>query len=451
MPSDCDDYDYDRTWYESTVASTNNWVCKDELNIANILAISKISEAIGSLGFGWFGDAYGRRWTYILSLAFLVLGRIISIVFSSSFTFFAIGCALAWFPSWSVVQSATVISMEISSPERRSRTATLRSIANSSSMFIMPFLYWWLRDWKTFMVVTTVTQLPFLLYSWKMIESPRWLWIEGKSKACVRTLKIIAKGNKTNLGLDTEKDIMDNASQMNTRGTNTIGPLALFSGRRLAINTILQSYLWVSVAINYTILMMKSGQKSDGNPFLEFAWQSVVEVPGALFGAWLADRVGRRYAGLISYTLTVLLWMSIALYENGSGEWHLWWLVGTTLTILTRLATATSYYVIYLFNMELYPTCLRQSGMSLGNLLASGGGAIAPYLLYIGHHVDVKLPYLILAGFSVFGCLSFFLLPETLNMKLPETLKDAQEFGKNRRNYFSLIIKKYKAENNDTC
>ncbi|KAM3963106.1 organic cation transporter protein [Aphomia sociella] len=444
VTKDCDNYYYDQTWYESTIVSSNNWVCKKELKAANTLAISKIGEAIGSVCFGWFGDIYGRRWTYILSLAFIVTGRIISIVANHSYILFVIGCTLAWFPSWSVVQSTTVISMEISSPESRSRTATLRSLANSFGMCLMALLYWWLRDWKTFMVVTTATQIPFLIFSWKMIESPRWLWIEGKFKTCVKILKIIAKENKTTLRSDTERDIINTAPQSKSK---ILGPLALFSGWRLAMNTILQSYLWISVSVNYTVLIMKSGEKSDGNPFLELIWQSLFEIPGTFFGAWLADKVGRRYAGVISYFLTVFSWAVLALRKSSTREWYLSWLVGTTMTIFTRLSIVASYYVIYLFNMELYPTSLRQSGMSLGNLLSSGGGALAPYLLYLGHQLDLKLPYMILAGISVLGCISSFLLPETLNTKLPETLEDAQDFGKEHRRYFSIPARRPVVEN----
>lgn len=45
--------------------------------------------------------------------------------------------------------------------------------------------------------------------------------------------------------------------------------------------------------------------------------------------------------------------------------------------------TTVSFYIINLFNMELYPTCLRQSGMSLGNVFSSGASALGPYIVYI--------------------------------------------------------------------
>lgn len=39
--------------------------------------------------------------------------------------------------------------------------------------------------------------------------------------------------------------------------------------------------------------------------------------------------------------------------------------------------------MITLLNMELYPTSLRQSGMSLGNVFSSGASALSPYIVYL--------------------------------------------------------------------
>ncbi|XP_013195852.1 organic cation transporter protein [Amyelois transitella] len=429
----CDSYRYDKTWYETTIPSSNNWVCEEEIKVAHIMSYSKFGEIAGSIFFGWFGDIYGRRLTYIISMALIIFGRVITIL-SSTFILIVIGCIIAWFPSWSVVQSATVISMEISSPERRSTTATLRCIGYSIGMCIMSLIYWWLREWKTFMLVTTVPVIPFLIMSWKMIESPRWLWVQGKSKDCVKELKVIAKINKLRLNSETEKEILNTSPKVSTTNQQ-LGLLALFSGWRLSVNTSLQLYLWISVSLNYNTLLMRSGEKTDGNPFLEFIWQSLAEMPGTLVGAWLSERIGRRYTGSVAYTLTAFLWMTIGLRESAnSNEVFRSELVGTAMVVINRLATSSSYYILYLFNMELYPTCLRQSGMSLGNVLSSCGGAIAPYLMYLGRNIDPRLPCIILVIVSIGGVISCLLLPETLNAKLPETLQDAQEFGsrKNR-------------------
>lgn len=441
---ECDIFEYDRTWFETTIPTENNWVCGNEINVANVFAYSKIGEIIGSFIFGWYGDVYGRRLTYIISLVMLVIGRFMSILASSSFVLFCIGCIIASLPSWSATQSTAIISLEISSPKRRASVAKLRLISMSLGMCLMPLFYLWFRNWKPFMIITTATQIPYLLFSWKLIESPQWLWVNRKTKDCVKNLKRIAKVNKTKLSSATEEEILT-SGVAEANETEVLGPLALFSGWRLATNTILQLFLWVCVSINYTVVLLSSAEKSNGNPFLDFAWQSLAEIPGFFIASWLANNIGRRYTGIISTAITASIWIFYGFREIYVAEWlNSQWL-GSSLVFINRLTITVSYYIINLFNMELYPTCLRQTGMSLGNVVSGGAGAIAPYILYLGRRYSAHYQSAILIFTTIFGgILTSFFLPETLNAKLPETFEDAQRFGRRRRNrtfYMSVNLK----------
>lgn len=74
-----------------------------------------------------------------------------------------------------------------------------------------------------------------------MIESPRWLWIEGRSNECIKQLRRIANYNNGKLDLETEKDLR---AYHTNRNSETFGPLALFSGWKIAMNTVLQLIMW---------------------------------------------------------------------------------------------------------------------------------------------------------------------------------------------------------------
>lgn len=54
--SACLEYTYDKTWYETTVTSENNWVCDKEMNGVSVLMYTKLAEVVGSIFFGWFSD-----------------------------------------------------------------------------------------------------------------------------------------------------------------------------------------------------------------------------------------------------------------------------------------------------------------------------------------------------------------------------------------------------------
>ena len=83
----------------------------------------------------------------------------------------------------------------------------------------------------------------------------------------------------------------------------------------------------------------------------------------------------------------------------------------------------------------MFPTCVRQSGIgfctSVSQMISIGGPTV-----YALGSIDLRLPYLALFLICLSGSLATSFLPETLEAKLPETLEDANEFGKSDK-YFS--------------
>jgi hypothetical protein len=71
--------------------------------------------------------------------------------------------------------------------------------------------------------------------------------------------------------------------------------------------------------------------------------------------------------------------------------------------------------------------------------------------MFQGHQFDVRIPDAVLSVMSIFGVIASFLLPETLNAKLPETLEDAQKFGKRIQSYMPVELKSSKSDKIDTA
>lgn len=111
-----------------------------------------------------------------------------------------------------------------------------------------------------------------------------------------------------------------------------------------------------------------------------------------------------------------------------------------TLTILStviKFFNAITFFVVNLQGMEVYPTCLRQTGLALGHILANAIGVVAPYMVYLGTIYDIRCPYYILGVLFFIGGASAIFLPETLHHKLPDTLEEGKDFGKGQK-FFSL-------------
>lgn len=54
-----------------------------------------------------------------------------------------------------------------------------------------------------------------------------------------------------------------------------------------------------------------------------------------------------------------------------------------SLTIIIKMATSVTISAVYLQSMETYPTCLRQTGMSIGMILSNLLGICGPYIVYL--------------------------------------------------------------------
>jgi membrane protein DedA with SNARE-associated domain len=54
----------------------------------------------------------------------------------------------------------------------------------------------------------------------------------------------------------------------------------------------------------YTLMLNVSNM--EGNPFMNFFWQSLVELPGYVLGKYLSDRYGRRWTQGAMFLLLIL-------------------------------------------------------------------------------------------------------------------------------------------------
>lgn len=101
------------------------------------------------------------------------------------------------------------------------------------------------------------------------------------------------------------------------------------------------------------------------------------------------------------------------------------------LAAFIKFLNAAAFFTAALQNMEIYPTCVRQTGNAFGCSLGNTAGAIAPYLIYLGNTVDIRSPFFILGILFLLGSIAILFLPETLHKKLPDTMDEARHFGEN--------------------
>ena len=240
---------------------------------------------------------------------------------------------------------------------------------------ILPFVYWLVGDWFWFLVITTAPSLIFLCFPRYMIESPRWLANKQKFSKCAEMLNRIAEINKKSVRYseDVLKKLLGTQKE-----EKVYGAMSLFSHWRLARNTTILVLSWTVVNIGYMIIILNSTRMA-GNPFLNFFWQSLIELPAYVMGQYLAERMGRKLTVVLAFFgAGIFCVVAIEFVTETDME-----MATTCAAVLIKFFVSMNFYTVNLQAMETYPTCLRQTGISLETIVANFVGMLGPYIVVL--------------------------------------------------------------------
>ncbi len=204
-----------------------------------------------------------------------------------------------------------------------------------------------------------------------------------------------------------------------------LGFASLFSSWTLAIRTIIVTITFTASAFVYYQLVINIGNMA-GNIFLNMFLLGLVEGPGCAIGVVLADYLGRRWthcAMLMTNAILffILMWVAYDPELKGLVIFLCMWI---------KMNISGTFVLAYVQAMEVFPTQIRQSGIGFATLISQTISIGGPYVIYLGM-TDLKLPYAIMFLVCFIGSVSSSFLPETLNCKLPETMAEASQFGRN--------------------
>ena len=193
-----------------------------------------------------------------------------------------------------------------------------QSMGWTLGLCILPFVFWLVGDWIWFLIITTLPTLIFLCFPYYMIESPRWLANKQKFAKCAEMLNRIAKVNQKEIRY-TEASLKKILGKPEEE--KVYGMMSLFSHWRLMRNTILLIMGWSVTNIGYMTIMLNCSRMA-GNPFMNFFWQSIIELPAYMIGKFFGDRLGRRVTNAVSLSLAALMCIPTILMIKG--EWNYW-------------------------------------------------------------------------------------------------------------------------------
>uniref|UniRef100_A0A3Q4I4Q2 Major facilitator superfamily (MFS) profile domain-containing protein n=1 Tax=Neolamprologus brichardi TaxID=32507 RepID=A0A3Q4I4Q2_NEOBR len=331
------------------------------------------------------------------------------VLFSSIFTLSVFNIALSFAQSWAVFNVLffmvgmgqlsiyivlLVLGAELLVDVPRVLFSSLGlSFFYAAGMVAFPGTAYIVRNWRHLSVLMAFTLLGFLLVS----ESPRWLVSKGRFKEAELLLRFAALEN----GVEFPSDLFCSAKQPEVSGY--LGLLRNTTTRSITLVVWFSlNVSWFGLSFNMTTLY--------GNPFLNYALLSLIDIPAHLVSWFSAKYFPRR----VSFIVFSLLGLKVLLLPS---EYHN---ITLTLVLIGKFGVLASESILQLLTGELSPTVIRNTMLSSAALFSRAGSSMFYEFL----------PWLTLSFLSVIGVFVSLFLPESFGKPLPDTIDQMQVIKK---------------------
>ncbi|XP_062267410.1 solute carrier family 22 member 2-like [Platichthys flesus] len=387
-------------------------VCENAWLVDMYQATLNAGFLVGSFAFGYFADRFGRRISFLVSnilnaisgLLLAVAPNYISIlVFRTIFGFAVKG---GWMTCY-------VLLTEIVGVEHRRTVGILFQMFFSIGNLLLSLLAYVITDWRWLQVVFSAPYIFFVSYYWFIPESPRWLVSQNKSSRALEITEAMAKENKRKLTKTFETLSSDEGD------SSSASLLDLVRTPNMRKHTFILMFNWFTSAVVYQGLIMRVGI-AGGNVYVDFLISGLVEFPAAFLILFTIESVGRRLPFAAANIVAGASCFITAFIPD-----HMFWLK-TAVACVGRLGITMAFEMVVFVNTELYPTFVRNLGVSVCSSLCDIGGIVAPFLLYRLAVIWLELPLIIFGAVAFMAGGLVLLLPETRGVPLPETIEDIE-------------------------
>ncbi|XP_050669875.1 organic cation transporter protein-like [Leptidea sinapis] len=370
---------------------------------------------------GLLSDRCGRRLAVVFaSVACGVFGVLRA--FSLNYPMFIVLEFLEPALGGGVYTACFVLAMELVGPKGRVFISLL-----FNTMFILggvsvTTLSWWLQSWRYLLLVIYIPALPVFFYLWSLTESFRWLFSKGQFEEGINVLKKCEKFNKVTVPKDhydqVEKQAMKKRDAMNYEisVTNQSALKQIFSSALIWKRLFICSFLWSSSTLVYYGLSINAIELS-GNRYLNYIVVLLIEAPANVCKYICLDRFGRKKVIASAFVLTGIVLITYGFVPSGNWS-EAFYLSG-------KFFITLAYNSLYIFAAEVFPTNYRTTLLAMCSTIGRIGSVLAPQTPLLTKYFEY-LPTLVFGIMAALSGLCVLTLPETNNLELPDSLKDAE-------------------------
>ncbi|XP_048119931.1 solute carrier family 22 member 7-like [Alosa alosa] len=413
---------FDNSSFISTLATEWDLVC-DQRGMTKVTAtIFFVGVMVGAAIFGTLSDRYGRKrmllFSYLLSIFFAVASA-----FSVNFAMFA---AMRFFTGMAITGISIisiVLCVEWVDINHRTLVGVLISLDWSTGTVLLPGIAYLVNDWRYLTIAVTSPLALATLTWWWLPESARWLIANGRlDEAHYYLTRCARANNREQVMMDMKPHMLSTVIMSADRGNRKYSYLDLVRTPKLRRMTMLTGCTWYGVAFTYYGISLNiTGFGLD--VYVTQLIYGAIELPAKIGIYFSLHKIGRRYSqvGTLIGTgacLAVNLFVPLRMK-----------LLRTMVAVLGKGLSEASFTCVFLYTTELYPTVLRQNGLGFSSFVARVGVSLAP-LVSLLDGVWGPLPQVLFCSVALLAGLLALLLPETRNVRLPETIEDVEQTRK---------------------
>ncbi|XP_017263797.1 solute carrier family 22 member 7 [Kryptolebias marmoratus] len=409
---------YDNTTFKTTLATEWDLVCEKKSMNRATATIFFMGVMAGAAALGYLSDRSGRKITLLVSNIITAVFGFAS-AFSYNFSMFAAMRFFTGFGLSGIIIVSVVLCIEWVDIKHRTLVSVLLTMSWSFSTSLLPAVAYLVNDWRYLIATVTTPVLVAIISWWWVPESARWLISNGKVNSAHFYLSKCAKFNgREEFMADLKPEVLSKIIivEDENRKYSFVDLIRTPNMRQLALLT---GILWFGVACTYYGISFNI----DGfgvNIYLTQFIYGIIEVPAKVFIILFVDKLGRRLteAGTLSLTGLCIFCSMLTPQDQGTAR--------TALGALGKMFSEISFTTVYLYTAELYPTVMRQNGLGYCSFMARIGVAVSP-LIMILEDTWSYLPGTLFTLLALSATLSTFFLPETANIRLPETIEDVEQ------------------------
>lgn len=418
---------YDTSVIFSSIVIDYDLVCERAIYPTVGLSVLNIGGIIGVYIFGTISDRFGRRVSFLVCLAVEQVFGLLT-AFAPDFWSWIACRFMVGLTVPAIYQIPFIISLELVGPSYRSFVTVMTCLFYVGGMLLLAGVAYLVRNWVHLCLVTSLPFFTYVVYWWYLPESPRWLLAQGRLHEASTILNKMAEVNKTELPESFMHKLKDRMIAQQALSSNSsqkssgVGFCSMYKTPNMRLKVILITIVWFANETVYVGLSYYGPAMGD-DEYLSFFLACAVEVPSYLLCWIVMDRWGRRWILGVGMILGGIFSICTVLMPEDAS------MATLVLYLVAKFAESAAFLIIYPFAAELYPTEVRGVGIGFSAYVGGLGLVIIPFINYLGTEMLV-LPLLIMGVVSTLGGCLTFRLPETLQQKLPNTMAEGEEFGK---------------------